>query len=448
MPQRREPNTRPIIRLIVPAITIAAGLSLVGCAPSAGNANAGPSVPVSTEVGSEKVELVLYDGQGLQGIDDALIEGFETEFPNITITGNYDPDNVHAQNLPRVMSGDSPPDIAQTASIADEVENGLYLNLDEYAEAYGWDELGDQLSGGRVTDDFRPGDGSLYAVPYGFVFSGVYYNVANAQKAGVTELPKTIDEFEAALAKAKEAGITPILAAGQLGLGTTAFQNLWDAYAGAEQPSEWVYRGDDATIETPEALEAAETLKTWIDAGYFNADVNATGQDDSYARFAAGESLFMLQGSWAQPILAESAAPGSYGFFGAPTDGGDGPSTAIYNGANLAISAKSEHPNEAAAFLNWLRSDAARQIVLENGNIPLSTGTAVPTEPGSVTESLVTVFDEVSADSGLVPFVQNATSGINNSAWVPESQSFFGGRTTPEEFLANIQNAYEDELGR
>lgn len=450
MPQRRGSRRRPqhITTFAVAAMSLTAVLGLTACAPGGSGPVEGPSVPVSTEVGSEKVELTLYDGQGLQAIDDALIAGFEKEFPNITITGNYDPDNVHAQNLPRVLSGDNAPDLAQSSSIVDEVTDGLFLNLDEYEQAYGWDSLGAQLTAARVSDDLKQGSGSLYGVPYGFVFSGVYYNPKLAAQIGLTEMPATIDEFDAALAKAKAAGVTPIIAAGQLGLGTAAFQNLLNAYAGPEAVSDWVYRADGATIDTPEATKAADKLKSWIDAGYFNSDVNSTSQDASYSRFANGEALFMMQGSWANPILAKATSPDNYGFIAPPTDGANGTKTAVYNSATVGISARSEHPNEAAAFLNWLRSDAARAIVLENGNIPLSTGTPVATEPGTVTESLVTVFDEVSADSGLVPFVQNATSGINNSAWVPQTQSLFGGQITPAQFLANIQKAYEDELGR
>ncbi|MDM4762057.1 extracellular solute-binding protein [Galbitalea sp. SE-J8] len=451
MPQRRGPagtSARTIPAIAVTAIAIGSVLGLAGCAPGSSGGAPTTSVPVSTDVGADKVELTLYDGQGLQGVDDALIAGFEKDFPNITITGSYDPDNVHAQNLPRTLSSDNAPDLAQSTSIVDEVTDGLFLDLDGYEKAYGWDDLGTQLAAARVSDDLKQGSGSLYGVPYGFVFSGVYYNKKLADQIGLTTLPATIDEFEAALAKAKAAGITPIIAAGQLGLGTAAFQNLLDAYAGAEPVSDWVYRADDASIDTPAALTAAEKLKAWIDAGYFNADVNSTTQDASYSRFADGEALFMMQGSWANPILAKAAAPDSYGFIAPPTDGADGVKTAVYNSATIGISARSAHPNEAAAFLNWLRSDAAREIVLANGNIPLSTGSSVPTESGSVTESLVSVFDAVSADGGLVPFVQNATSGINNSAWVPQTQSLFGDQITPKQFLANIQKAYEDELGR
>lgn len=427
-------------------VAAASALMLVGCAPGGSGSTTASSTPVSTSPGSAKVTLTLYDGQGLSTIDNALIAGFEKAHPNITVKGDYDPDTVHAQNLPRVMSGTHPPDIAAVSSITGEVKDGLYRNISDYSKAYGWGSLGSQLDGGKVTASGVEGSGPLYGFSFGFSYEGVYYNKPLAAKLGITTMPATLAEFEADLAKAKAAGITPIIVAGQLGLGTTAYQNLLDAYAGPKPVTDWVYNVPKATINTPDGLKAATELKTWIGDGYFNSDVNAMTQDQSYSEFAAGHALFMMQGTWANPILAAAAPKGSYGFFAPPTDGATGPKTAIYSSSMFAISAKTTHPNQAAAFLNWLKSPAAEKIVLANGSIPVNTGQKVAVQAGSMTSTLVDVFNSVSAANGLTPFVQNATSGINNAAWVPQSQLLFGGKVTPQQFLTNIQSAYETEL--
>ena len=52
----------------------------------------------------------------------------------------------------------------------------------------------------------------------------------------------------------------------------------------------------------------------------------------------------------------------------------------------------------------------------------------------------------MSAANGQVPFVQNATPGISNRAWTPESQLLLAGQSTPEQFVTNVQNEYESEL--
>ena len=46
---------------------------------------------------------------------------------------------------------------------------------------------------------------------------------------------------------------------------------------------------------------------------------------------------------------------------------------------------------------------------------------------------------------GQVQFVQNATSGIN-ADWIAQTQELVEGRVSPEDYLANIQAAYEEQL--
>ena len=56
--------------------------------------------------------------------------------------------------------------------------------------------------------------------------------------------------------------------------------------------------------------------------------------------------------------------------------------------------------------------------------------------------------EAVSTASGQVPFVQNATPGISNRAWTPESQLLLDGQSTPQQFVANVQKEYESELSK
>ena len=65
---------------------------------------------VDTDLGTEPVELTLYDGAGLKKLDDALIAAFTELHPNVTITARYDPDDVQAVNAPRVLASSDPPD--------------------------------------------------------------------------------------------------------------------------------------------------------------------------------------------------------------------------------------------------------------------------------------------------------------------------------------------------
>ena len=105
-----------------------------------------------------------------------------------------------------------------------------------------------------------------------YSLTGVFYNKKLAAQIGMTEPPKTLDEFEGLLAKAKAAGLLPIMEWGSAksGMGLAfPLQNLM-ASVGPTQPiNDWIFQKKGATIDTPDNLKAAQRLEQWIKAGYF-----------------------------------------------------------------------------------------------------------------------------------------------------------------------------------
>ena len=91
-------------------------------------------------------------------------------------------------------------------------KDGLLKNLDGYATAFGWDKWPvPQLNQNRVAADGTRGSGSLYAMGLNYSLTGVFYNKKLAAQIGMTQPPKTLAEFEDLLAKAKAAGLLPIM---------------------------------------------------------------------------------------------------------------------------------------------------------------------------------------------------------------------------------------------
>ncbi len=115
-------------------------------------------------------------------------------------------------STPRLLSSDNPPDLIRLPTLISLVKDGLLKNLDDYATAFGWDKWpAAQLVQNRVSTDGTRGSGSLYAMGLNNSLTGVFYNKKLAQQIGMTEPPKTVAEFEALLAKAKSAGLLPIM---------------------------------------------------------------------------------------------------------------------------------------------------------------------------------------------------------------------------------------------
>src|SRR6185503_2255928 len=80
--------------------------------------------------------------------------------------------------------------------------------------------------------------------------------------------PATLAEFDAVLAKAKAAGITPI---NQFNGGATGgllfpLQDLMAAYGPTAPINDWIFQKPGATIDTPANLQAAQHLEKWIKA--------------------------------------------------------------------------------------------------------------------------------------------------------------------------------------
>src|SRR5690606_20204547 len=110
-------------------------------------------------------------------------------------------------STPRLLSGDNPPDLIRLPTMVSFAEQGLLKNLDEYAEAFGWNEWPvPQLNQNRVDESGIRGSGSLYAMGLNYSLTGVFYNKTLAEQIGMTEPPQTLAEFDELLARAKEVG--------------------------------------------------------------------------------------------------------------------------------------------------------------------------------------------------------------------------------------------------
>lgn len=433
-----------VIAMAVALVCVASGCAPGGSAP--GNTDA-TNVTAHT-LGDAQVSLTLYDGQGLKPLDDALIAAFQKQHPNVTIAATYDPDNVTSQNQPRRLASETPPDLTRVVSVTANSKAGLLTDLTPYQDLYGWNNMpATQLVQFRAANGVA-GSGALYAKPSGFTMTGLYYNKQLAQQIGMDTPPRSVAELTGLFASAKKAGLYGLVVGNKEGTGVFPFQLLLNSGMGVAGVSNWVFNAPGATIDTPEATAAAEQIVRWGKAGYFPEGVNGLDATAADAMFAAGKGVFYAWGNWAAVNL-DKTMPGKIGFIPMPPAQAGGQLAAMSDAATaFGIPAKSKHKDAAAAFLDFLSSDKARQIAIENGFMPSGLASqAVPTVPkDSVMSDVVKAFTAVSAAGGQVPFVQNATAAIANQAWNPESQRLYGGEIGPEEFVRNVQATYKSEI--
>jgi raffinose/stachyose/melibiose transport system substrate-binding protein len=377
---------------------------------------------------------------------------FTKQYPNVKWHIRQDQFAVITQNAPRVLA-DDPPDLMRLPSISDLVKDGLLKNLDPYAKAFGWDKWpSSELVQVRLGPGGRPrGEGSLYAMGLNYSMTGVFYNKKLAAKIGMTSAPTTLAQLDQDLAKAKGAGITPIVQFNGGATGGFAFplQDLMAAYGPPGPINDWIFNKPGATINTPANLQAAQHLAQWIKAGYFEADANAMDYFTMMSHFTHSNGLFMFDGDWESGNL-DKLMPGNAGFFLMPPAQAGGSYAAMSAPLTYGIAAGAKHPDCAAFFFNWVATNAvARQIDVQvGGSHPLGAADAeLPAvKAGTVTAATLAAGSVVSRDNGSMDFIANATGAIYASAWTPELQKLFAGKETASGLLSTVQSDYQQEL--
>lgn len=404
------------------------------------------------DCGTEEITLNAYFETGFD-IPFALAEEFSNQYPNVIWDIKQDQFTNLINSTPRLLSGDNPPDLIRLPTMVSFANQGLLMNLDGYAEAFGWDEWPvPQLNQNRVAEDGTRGSGSLFAMGLNYSLTGVYYNKELAAQIGMTEPPATLAEFEELLAAAKEADLLPIMQWGSArsGMGLAFPLQALMASIGPVQPiNDWIFQKPGATIVTEENIEAAEHLQQWIENGYFPPDINAIEYTDANGRFVEGEGVFMFNGDW-QNAAYDAGMPGNIGFFLMPPAEEGGSPAGMSAPLTFGIAANALNADCAAFFLNWVASDeTAREINVRIGgsNPGGPSGLDMPlVEEGSVINETLAAGVVVGEAGTSMDFIANATSAIFAQGWTPELQNMVGGRQDAQGLLEAVQEEYELEL--
>jgi raffinose/stachyose/melibiose transport system substrate-binding protein len=450
-------RARAIRRIAACGLMASGALAVAGCGPGSNDAKtpspqgSGAAASARPTCGTAPVTMKAYFETGFP-MPKALTVEFTKQHPNVKWQIREDQFAVITQNAPRVLA-DDPPDLMRLPQVSDLVKDDLLKNLDGYAKAFGWDKWpASQLEQLRFGAGGTPrGEGSLYAMGLNFSMTGIFYNKKLAAKIGMTSPPATLADFDALLAKAKQAGITPIVQFNGGATGGFAFplQNLMSAYGPAGPINDWIFQKPEATIDTPTNLKATQHLQQWIKAGYFAKDANSLDYAKMMSRFIDGKGLFMFDGDWESGNLDKQMS-GDAGFFVMPPAEPGGKHAAMSAPLTFGISERAEHADCAAFFLNWVATNAnARDIAVKvGGSHPMGPADAElpPVKPDTVTASTLDAGSTIGKDNGAMDFIANATGAIYAKSWTPQLQKLFAGEQTPEGLLKSVQSDYESQI--
>ncbi len=359
------------------ATTMVAGL-LSGCGNGSGSTTTGEGA-----AGTEESEItgeitVLTHRTDLLNSDlqDYKAE-FEAKYPGTTV--NYEAMENYADDVStRLSTGDYGdvfmiPDTIPQNEFADFCEPlGTVEELsDTYTQAY----LYSKQSGGVV-----------YGLPSGAnVSAGIVYNKKVFEDAGVTEVPKTPEEFLAALQAIKDKGecenpyYTNTHAAWPLG--------QWEACThGMDGDASYIVdeMSNDATPfdEGKPHYVVYKLLYDIVDQGLCERDPFTTDWDASKIAMAKGEIGSMTLGSWAVGQIQEAATeagedPDNIGYMPFPVSSADGTQYVSASGDySYAINVNSSNKATARAFIDYMLQESG--YADKQGEISIVKGSALP----------------------------------------------------------------------
>src|SRR5262245_1297371 len=354
--------------LILLAVTAA-------CSPGKEQSGTADSSPVDMDVAAlPDTTLSVWTSEGGTRLDilKNLAKQFTEKYPNISVKWTVRDFAAYPAQIKLALQSDDGPDVCignlGWALDGPLIKAGLLRPLDDYAKAYGWDtrypEVG--LRQLKFSEDGTVyGEGPIYGTPYASDVIGWFSNKDLLGDLGM-DVPKTMDDLEATLAAAKDAGQQPIILGNKDGWRIWhLLYNVIDQTADAEEISGIVYNDEGASYESDGIKAGVQKVVDWNDAGYLPADVNAIAQADAGADFRAGKALFFPAGSW-----EASDMPDNVGFFVTPPleDGGTSKSTGSF-GYSFHIAANSDKVAAGAAFLDWMSNENAARAFFAAGDI-------------------------------------------------------------------------------
>ncbi|WP_442950907.1 ABC transporter substrate-binding protein [Paenibacillus sp. An7] len=310
--------------------------------------------------GKKTIKIFQYKVEIAEAFD-RLITEYETEHPDInieieTVGGGSD----YGAALKTKFAGSEHPDI---------------FNVAGYRELDTWIDSLEDLSGEPWVNDVldvakepMTKDGKLYGQPLGLEGYGFIYNKDLFKQAGITELPKTLSQLQAAAQKLQDAGIIPF---------SNGYQEWWVLgnhnvnvpFANQADPVAFVQGLNEATEKIPGNPVFEDWIKLLdLTLQYSNKNPLTTDYNTQVTTFATGEAAMMQQGNWTQVQIDGINPDLNLGILPMPIGDDADASDKLFVGVPnyYVVNKESAVKQEAKDFLEWLvTSETGKKYMTE-----------------------------------------------------------------------------------
>ncbi|MFI5916893.1 ABC transporter substrate-binding protein [Dactylosporangium sp. NPDC051541] len=275
------------------------------------------------------------------------------------------------------------------------------VTADQYAnffEALGTvDELQNKYRFVRSEGSF---EGKVYGLSITGNAQGYVFNKKVWTQAGITEPPKTPEEFLAALKAIKDkTGVIPLY---------TNYKETWPlgqwegargAISGDPDAATKLARDDAPWAAGKEHFVIDSLLYDAVKGGYTEPDPTTTNWEQSKGLLGTGKIATMMLGSWSIVQMQKAAAnPDDIGYWPSPTQAGGKFHSVIGGDYKQAVNRNSKNKATARAWIDWF--DDESDYAVDKGGVPPLKSAPMPKTLADLTAAKVELIEMNPAPKG------------------------------------------------
>ncbi len=435
-------------------LAVATALAITGCSSpgsdTASEANTADAInsPVTVEevAALGDVTLDVWADAGEEKTMKILIPQYEAMYPNVKVNLTLKGFDDLMKTVVPALAGDPAPDVVQGnqgySVDGALVKAGLIRKLTDVSKAYGWDSSYNPDDFGQFSwseDGSQYGTGDLYGMSPVGEFVGVFYNKAKLAKLGIA-LPTSFDEFAAALDKAKKAGETPIVMGNSdKWPATHAFGLIQGAFTPASETKEFITGTSGSSFVSNTNETALNTMRDWITKGYFTKGFDGVSADDAAAKFAAGNGVFYMGGTWFGGTIGQGLGKDAGFIANPPGASGKHVGTGSY-GLGWHISSKTDVLPASVAFVAMIMDPAFAPSIASLDRIPSANAVLEASSP--LLKDMQDAGKKMFKDAGLTFYLDWSTDTMYD-VYTAKLQEFMAGKIKAADMMKAIQSDWD-----
>jgi raffinose/stachyose/melibiose transport system substrate-binding protein len=383
------------------------------------------------------LNIESWRNDDLQIWQEKIIPAFEAKHPGIKVTFSPSAPTEYNAALNAKLDAGSAGDLVACRPFDTSLELFNKGKLEDLTALEGMKNFSDVAKSAWSTDD----GAKTFCVPMASVIHGFIYNKEAFEKAGV-EVPKTVDQFFAALDKIKADGTYIPMAMGTKDMweaATMGYQNIGPTYWKGEEGRKALIAGTQKLTDEP-WVEPYRVLAKW--KPYLGDGFEAQTYPDSQNLFTLGRAAIYPAGSW--EISLFNTAGLKLGAFPPPVvKEGDTCYISDHNDIAMGLNAASKNKEQAKVFLEWVASPEFASIYANAlpGFFSLNSTAVEMSDP--LAKEFVSWRESCKPTiRSTYQILSRGTPNLENETWA-ESANVINGTDTPEVAAKKLQDGLD-----